>query len=356
MLNRALTTTNFQAIMEPEPEDIAEYAVDEVDDAYLPQESKEESSSDGDEFPDDTVVLEVNNLTTVSPPHSKPKPKTGRRKFSRLFWEHVHSRDEAPTIPIYDVSDNSENEEGISLPVNLLRRFFSDDLLDMVVQQSNLYSLQRNANKPFDIDRSELEQWLGLCMIMSVSRIPNTRLHWSCFSVGSEKISSSMSRDRWEEIKMNLHLTDNSQIDPNDKLSKIRPLLEHLRSKFKEIPMTEYLCVDEQMVPFKGNSSLKQYIPKKPHKRGSKIFVLADDMGMVYDFMPYVDKIEPVNNPNVPDLKPSANSRIISYKQLQAYGRGSSDEWETVFENGNKITPLKWFDNKAVHLVSTFAT
>ncbi|XP_037773143.1 piggyBac transposable element-derived protein 3-like [Penaeus monodon] len=241
---------------------------------------------------------------------------------------------------------------------------------------------------------------------MSVSKIPNTRLHWSSFSVGSEQISSVMSRDRWEEIKVNLHLTDNSQIDPNDKLSKVRPLLEHLRSKFKEIPMTEYLCVDEQMVPFKGNSSMKQYIPKKPHKRGYKIFVLADDMGMVYDFMPYVGKIEPVNNPIVPDLKPSANSVLHlaesippfknhklyfdnwftslplidhlasrgiwcsgtvqqnrlqsltfkSDKQLQAYGRGSHDEWETVYEDGNKITALKWFDNKAVHLVSTFAT
>jgi len=62
------------------------------------------------------------------------------------------------------------------------------------------------------------------------------------------------------------------------------------------------------MVPFKKNS----YIPKKPHKRAYMIFILADDMGMVYDFMPYVDKIDPVNNPNVPDLKPSANSRIIS--------------------------------------------
>jgi len=27
-----------------------------------------------------------------------------------------------------------------------------------------------------------------------------------------------------------------------------------------------------------------------------------------------------------------------------------------VYEDGNKITALKWFDNKAVHLVSTFAT
>lgn len=125
--------------------------------------------------------------------------------------------------------------------------------------------------------------------------------------MGSEKVKSVMSEHRGEEIKMKLHLVDNTKINPADKISKVRPLLEHLRSKFKEIPMTEYLCVDEQMVSFKGNSSLKQYLPKKPQKRGYKIFVLADK-GMVFDFIPYVGKIEHVNNPNIPDLNPSSNS------------------------------------------------
>ncbi|XP_047500267.1 piggyBac transposable element-derived protein 3-like [Penaeus chinensis] len=146
--------------------------------------------------------------------------------------------------------------------------------------------------------------------------------------------------------------------DPNDKLSKVRPLLEHLRSKFKEIPMTEYLCVDEQMVPFKGNSSMKQYIPKKPHKRGYKIFVLADDIGMVYDFMLDVDHLASRGiwcSGTVPQNRLQSLT-FKSDKQLQAYGCGSHDEWETVYEDGNKITALKWFGNKAVHLVSTFAT
>ena len=38
------------------------------------------------------------------------------------------------------------------------------------------------------------------------------------------------------------------------------------------------------MVPFKGASSLKQYIPKKPHKWGYKLFIWADNEGLVYDF------------------------------------------------------------------------
>ena len=71
--------------------------------------------------------------------------------------------------------------------------------------------------------------------------------------------------------------------------------------------MIQNLCIDEQLVPFKGKSSLKQYLPNKPHKWGYKIFVLADDQGMTYDFIPYSGKIHPVDKPDVPDLKASGN-------------------------------------------------
>ena len=45
------------------------------------------------------------------------------------------------------------------------------------------------------------------------------------------------------------------------------------------------LSVDEAMVKFKGRSSIKQYMPKKPIKRGFKIWMLADsDSGYVTNF------------------------------------------------------------------------
>ena len=72
--------------------------------------------------------------------------------------------------------------------------------------------------------------------------------------------------------------------------------------------MLEFLSVDEQMVPFKGASSMKQYVPKKQHKWGYKTFILADSTGDVYEFFLYTGKIDPVNNPEVPDLGPSSNS------------------------------------------------
>lgn len=138
---------------------------------------------------------------------------------------------------------------------------------------------------------------------------------------------------------------------------------------------------------------------------GTRFFFLADDMGMVYDFIPYTGKILPVNTPGVPDLNPSFNSVLhlaesipplknhklyfdISFtslpllahlatlgiwysrtvqhnrvrgltfkldKQLQAQGHGSHDEWETKYKGRNNITSLKSCDDKAVHLASTFA-
>ncbi|KAK3880920.1 hypothetical protein Pcinc_014570 [Petrolisthes cinctipes] len=363
-------------------EDIDEYAVDEVGDSYSPHESDEEEYSAAE---DDTVVLEVDSSTLASPPQLQSTSKSVRKRKSLQFWTHIRERDEAPTIPIYDILNyNDDDEERISRPIDLFRQFHTDDILNIIVEQSNLYAIQENADKPLDLDR----------------------LHWSTAGLGNEKVSSTMSRDRWENIKMKFHLTDNSQIDEHDKWSKVRPLLDHLRSKFKEIPMTEHLCVDEQLVPFKGRSSMKQYIPMKPHNCGYKIFVLADDKGMVYDFIPYTGKIEPVNNPNVPDLNPSSNSVLHlaesippfknhklyfdnwftslplldhlasrgiwccgtvqqtrlhgltfkSDKQLQGQGRGTYEEWETQYDDKTKITALKWFDNRAVHLASTFAT
>jgi len=109
---------------------------------------------------------------------------------------------------------------------------------------------------------------------MSLAKRPSSRLYWKA-KLSCPLVSEVITRDRWEEIKANLHFNDNSDMLPStspkyDKLFKVRPLLDHLVTKFRDIPMPQRVCVDEQMVPFKGASSLKQYLPSKPHKYGYK--------------------------------------------------------------------------------------
>ena len=112
--------------------------------------------------------------------------------------------------------------------------------------------MQNDIEKPLNLSLSELEQWMGMCMHFSLSKIPKALLHWS-LNFRNNAVVDIMSRDRWTKIKANLHLTDNQNIDPDDPLYKIRPLVDQLQKEFRKIPMKEHLCVDEQMVPFKGN-------------------------------------------------------------------------------------------------------
>nr|CAH7740638.1 unnamed protein product [Callosobruchus chinensis] len=79
-----------------------------------------------------------------------------------------------------------------------------------------------------------------------------------------------------------------------DKLYKLRPLIDHLTSVF-QTAFTPYrhLSVDESMCAFKGRTTLKQYMPMKPIKRGFKIWALAcATTGYLLNFQIYQGKAE----------------------------------------------------------------
>ena len=40
--------------------------------------------------------------------------------------------------------------------------------------------------------------------------------------------------------------------------------------------MSAFVTVDEQLIPFRGHCSFKQYMPSKPDKYGMKLFLLCD--------------------------------------------------------------------------------
>ena len=72
-----------------------------------------------------------------------------------------------------------------------------------------------------------------------------------------------------------------NQSDPSfDRLYKLRPLLTILGDYFRgAYKLSQEISVDEAMVKYKGRSSLKQYMPLKPIKRGFKIWCLCDAKG-----------------------------------------------------------------------------
>ena len=57
---------------------------------------------------------------------------------------------------------------------------------------------------------------------------------------------------------------------------------------------SRYLSADESMILFKGRSSIKQYNPERPIKKGYKLWMIADTDGYINKFDVYQGKLEQV--------------------------------------------------------------
>ncbi|XP_043994869.1 chimeric ERCC6-PGBD3 protein-like isoform X2 [Gambusia affinis] len=262
----------------------------------------DESSSDEDS--------DSSNLPAASTSAAPPASAETRRR-RRLSWETVQSEDSAKDVPTWHgslpTSDGFSDET--REPIQYFRYFFDADLLNNIVEQSNLYFTQestRNRYTGLKLDRNELEQFIGTLVYMSILHLPNSGMYWSS-ECRVEYVADVMTRERWKKIKEFLHFNDNSTMAANsgDALFKIRPVFDSLLQKFNSLPKDQMLCIAQQMVPLKCDSSLVQYIPKRSRRWGYKIFVLCDTKGLIHSFDVFTGKIDPL--PGEPDIGASGN-------------------------------------------------
>ena len=176
-------------------------------------------------------------------------------------------------------------------PLDYFTSFFDSGLIDHIVVESNKYALQEKGEE-LGVTRAEIEMYLGMLIHMGIVPMPQLAMYWSR-ECRYPPVADVMSRNRFDKIKRSFHLNDNTLMKKHrepgfDKLLKVRPLLDHLLKKFSEIPPEEMHSVDEQMIPFKGRSFLKQYNKSKPHKWGFKVFTRTSSTGIMHDFRVYV--------------------------------------------------------------------
>ena len=115
-----------------------------------------------------------------------------------------------------------------------------------------------------------------------------------------------MSLNRYEDLKRFIHFADNTS-QSDDKIRKVRPLVEELHKRYNLITTEEHVSTDEQIVSFKGRSCLRQYLPKKPHKWGYKLWVLCGASDYAYDFEVYTGKGKNVVQEGEADCGASGN-------------------------------------------------
>ena len=92
------------------------------------------------------------------------------------------------------------------------------DIMSKVIQESNLYALQKDVDMPLMLTQNNFEKFIAtfiILILMSMMKVSNSRLYWSR-DFDFKHISNSFSRNRWEFIKTNLHITDNDKMLPRN--------------------------------------------------------------------------------------------------------------------------------------------
>lgn len=148
-----------------------------------------------------------------------------------------------------------------------------------MVDMTNLYAVQSGKLRFRPTTANELEILFGLHMATGVFNYPAIKMYWET-NYGIRLFTENMPRDRFFELRSNLHLVDNTQMPQNcnDLFYKVRPIYDAVRSRCLELPLERELCVDEQIIPFTGKHAAKQYVKGKPCPWGIKLFFLCGKM------------------------------------------------------------------------------
>lgn len=298
----------------------------------------------------------------------------------------------------------------LETPYQFFKYFFREELIQRIVDESILYTSQKDPAKPFIITNSDLQKYLGICLLTSVTHNDNIRDFWSD-TIGLDLVKNTMSINTFERIRASLHFNDNDKQIPrgepgHDKLHKLRPVIDSLLGTFSSVRMEECLSIDEQMCSTKVRHHLRQYVQNKPHKWGYKLFVLCSTSGFAYEFEIYSGQENDPDSrlPGEPDLGASSNvvvrlsrdipkhvnhklyfdnyytsvpllvylhqqgilslgtarrnripdCKLPTEQELSKLPRGTSEEFVANVD-GVEVSSVIWKDNKCVIFLSTFS-
>ncbi|GBM48056.1 hypothetical protein AVEN_34382-1 [Araneus ventricosus] len=114
-------------------------------------------------------------------------------------------------------------------------------------------------------------------------------------------IADNIARDRFFQIRSNLKVINDNDVSDDskksDKFWKVRPLLSKIWERCLQQERPRIVSIDEQIIPFHGQISMRQYVKGKPNPVGLKVFVMCTTYGLPLDFIFYEGKGTDVQSP-----------------------------------------------------------
>uniref|UniRef100_A0A0A9Z3L1 PiggyBac transposable element-derived protein 2 n=2 Tax=Lygus hesperus TaxID=30085 RepID=A0A0A9Z3L1_LYGHE len=168
-------------------------------------------------------------------------------------------------------------------PLEVFLSFFTEELILLIVGQTNLYGTQKQGTNP-NISANDLLRFLSVEINMNIFQNAQRDI-WgeSLGLIGyHNKIPDIMSREEYKKIQSSLHFANNSErSQDDDKYFKIRPLFEYLRRKFNDIDVNETNFVIRDM---KLEHRTIRYA-KRTLRSYYQIFYRSGKSGLIYDML-----------------------------------------------------------------------
>jgi len=285
---------------------------------------------------DSQLDIEIDDKSTSSDDSvdAGPTPAKLPRLDALWSWRKCGTqRVQPPTLPVRQPEEIRGVLPDDPSPYDYFKLYVTDELVDMMVRETNRYAAQFIADnigslKPHSLlhkwretDNDEMSVLLGLLLHMGLVYKPRLSMYWSVDELFHTPLFSSvMSRDRFLILLRFLHFADNSACDisdpTRDRLYKIRPVIDLIKRTCRDVyyPCTE-LCVDESLVLLKGRSSFRQFIRTKRARFGIKIYQLCTSNGVLLDFFVYHGN----STAELMDLPGLQTTEKIPFTLLQPY-------------------------------------
>lgn len=203
----------------------------------------------------------------------------------------------------YRPAQLSQKMDDNASPYERVKQNLTDELMNFIAEQTNVYSVEKSSTST-NTNKDEIEKFFAIILYSGIIETPSYRDYWSPKTRVS-CIADIMGLTRFEKLKQYFHCCDNSLMKEKDDplygpLFKVRCIFDSVRERCRPLRLEENLCIDEQIIPFKGRHSLKQYVPGKPHPLGFKLISRSSSNGLLYDFILHAGKhtemVEPLES------------------------------------------------------------
>ncbi|XP_056639357.1 uncharacterized protein LOC130446872 [Diorhabda sublineata] len=173
-------------------------------------------------------------------------------------------------------------------PIETWELLLTDDIIQLIVQYTN-QKLEAKYISPLirpyyakNIDSCELRAYFGLLLLTAIfkSNHEDVRSLWISDYTGRDIFRGVMGLNRFLFIHFNITFDDLStreQRKSTDKLALISEMFDKfIQNCSNNYTCSEYLCIDEMLVKFRGRCSFRMFIKSKPGKYVLKVQCMCD--------------------------------------------------------------------------------